>query len=558
MQATILFLWTLLSSTLLLSVSKGGYSAAAYSPLPCPTSCKCRPETLDGVGPVYSVNCAGKGLGDLPDLRVLMNSGPVYGGGDGGTGTHVTGVGERRLQLELANNRIGSLDSSQFVTGLNVFSLDISRNKGLSQINDNTFDNLAPHLERLSMDALGLTFDRSLSTVSNLNRLKQLSISHNNRRGYVPGAVEHVKVKLFQGPVTTSLISLKMSHCGMRSLSKKSLKSLVSLEILDLSNNWFAHVPDAVKGLTRLKKLLLFHCYIKKLADFSFTDLTYLESLDLSANHVADIEPFAFTGLEHALSDLRLGRCHLREIPTQAFAILNKLKRLDLSENRFNKAGHDAFTGGYCLTELLISARGMEFEPTAFADQSKCLFSLTIKQMDLSTIPREAIAKLKNLRQLSLENNKILSLQPDAFNGIAASSIRLTGNPLTTIEDHAFRGLPAGLDINLSHTKVSGIEFILGYPEGAISSVDLNYAGLVCRCSMREALNATLITDIYGSCRSGTRDILLSSRDLSEIVEDACIEESKRNSGTPALTTQLLTFVPFAASSLVLTAAYIL
>ncbi|GFR84271.1 leucine-rich repeat-containing protein 15 [Elysia marginata] len=484
-----------------------------------------------------------------------MKTGPSYGGiGERGSGTHVTGIKDR-IQLHLENNLIKSVDKSQFVNGLDVFSLDLSRNKGPMDIPDDIFENLASTLERLSLEALSLTFDQPLSMVSDLSKLTKLSVSHNNRRGYVPGAVEHVTVRLLEGPVTRSLRTLKMSHCGLRSLSDSSLAGLSSLESLDLSNNWFTKIPGAIKSLPGLKTLSLFHCYIKKLADFSFSGMTQLKSLHLSSNHLAEIEPFAFTGPENSLDHLRMARCRLTQVPTNALKLLQKLKYLDMSENRFTEAGPGAFKGSYCLTELLISARDMEFSPEAFTDQSKCVVSLTIKQMDLISIPREAVSKLTNLRRLSLDNNQIRELQSGAFSGIAASSIRLTGNPLTTIEDDAFRGLPSGLDINLSHTDISGIEFLLGYPEEAITSVNLDYAGLVCRCSMRDALNATLTARIYGSCRSGKRNIMLSSRELPQIVEDACAEESKRNTGDivmPGFITRLSVSLSFVLCLIVL------
>ncbi|RUS72510.1 hypothetical protein EGW08_019738 [Elysia chlorotica] len=508
-------------------------TSAADPALPCPARCECRGETLDGVGPVYSVNCADNGLSTVPDLAMLRGTGPSYGTGDQDAGTSVAGIDDK-IQLRLDKNQIGSIDRSQFISGLGIFKLDISRNKGLTEISEDAFENLSPTLERLSLEALKLTFNRPLSMVSRLSNLRLLSISHNNRRGYVPGAVEHVTVRLFEGPIKRSLQILKMSHCGLRSLSEASLEGLSALEELDLSNNWFTQVPDAVKSLPGLKTLSLFHCYIMKLADFSFIGLTQLTSLHLSANRLAEIEPFAFTGPEGSLEDLRMGRCHLTNVPTDALKVLRKLTYLDLSENRFTEAGPGAFKGSYCLTELLISAAGMTFSDDAFSDQSECIVSLTMKQMGLTSIPREAISKLTSLRRLSLDNNQIESLPADAFSGISASSIRLTGNPLTAIEDHAFRGLSSGLDINLSHTKISGIEFLLGYAEDAIGSVNLDYAGLVCRCSMRDALNATLLANIYGSCLSGTRQVMLSSRELPQIVEDACVQESKRNTGSQA------------------------
>ena len=503
---------------------------AASRGLPCPDFCTCKRDNLDDVGPVFIVDCASNGLTDVPDLGVLMKTGPTYSSGKQDGGAHVAGVGDR-IQLNLEKNLIKSVDKGQFPSGIDVYSLDISNNKGLTEIPENTFQNLAPTLEKLTLEALALTFDSPLSMVSKLSKLRDLSISHNNRRGYVPGAREHVTVRLLEGPITRSLTTLKMTNCGLRSLAESSLEGLSSLETLDLSNNWFTKIPAALKSLTSLKTLSLFHCYITKLPDFSFIGMTQLKSLHLSSNHLSEIEAFAFTGPANSLEDLRMGRCHLTNIPTKALKVLKALKYLDISANRFTEVGPRAFKGSYCLTELLISAKGMEFSLEAFADQSQCVVTLTIKQMELTSIPREAISQLKNLRRLSLDNNMIQSLPADAFNGIAASSIRLTGNPLSAIEEHAFRGLPTGMDINLRETKVSGIGFLLGYPEDAISSVNLDKAGLICRCSMREALNATLMANIYGSCRSGDRDIMLSSQELPRIVDEACVEESKRNAG---------------------------
>ncbi|CAG5133291.1 unnamed protein product [Candidula unifasciata] len=482
----------------------------------CPAQCKCTQEQLTDMGLIYNINCNRKGLLVVPDLTILTEIRlPIY--------------------LNFGSNKITSVSTIDFPPDLNIFRLDLDHNMDMN-IEDDTFINLAPTLKKLSVEAVGLIFNRPLEMVSSLEKLEELSISHNNKIGYVTNAVKDVEAVLFQSewPVSKSMKILRMSHCSIRSLSPASLDSLISLTELDLSNNWLTSVPSVIRHLKDLRKISLFRCQISVLEDYSFLGLSKLEVIELTTNPLTTIENNAFIGLENCLKRLQLELCHLRDIPSQAIKDLTKLEYLDLSQNSFSVATDTSFTGKYCLKELLVSAEGMRFEPHAFSGQKHCVTDLTIKSMKLQTVPREAIAEIEKLARLSLEFNNITVLPREAFRGIKATSINLANNKLKHIDPGAFLGLPPHLHLNLRRTAVSDIDFLLGYPDDAIDTVNLDYAELECRCSMKSALNATLSVEIYGSCTKGQYVVPLSSSRLEGILDTVCLEEQALNDGYTA------------------------
>lgn len=78
---------------------------------------------------------------------------------------------------------------------------------------------------------------------------------------------------------------------------------------------------------------------------------------------------------------------------------------------------------------------------------------------------------------------------------------------------------------------MASIDFLLGYSPDVIATVNLDYAELVCQCSMKSSLNATLNIHIYGSCRIGSQEAPLSSSRLEGMLDKICLEEEAGNSG---------------------------
>ncbi|XP_005100877.1 chaoptin [Aplysia californica] len=475
----------------------------------CPAPCKCVQEKRQGLGQVYTVRCSDLDLTQVPDLSSLEAVPlPKY--------------------VNLASNDILSVSNADFRPDLNIASLDLSQNKEV-QIDADAFLSMATTLRQLLLEDVGLTFQKPLEMLEQLENLELLSLSNNNRKGYVPGAQDHVTARLLTGRVGRKLKQLRMAHCGIRSLASASLDSLTELEVIDLSNNWFTKVPDAVKRLRSLTDFHLSHCNIKELQDLELNNLKHVKNLDLSSNSIETIMIDAFRGTENSLKTLNLERCGLEEIPSLAIRNLEKLERLDLSQNSFKSAPANSFTGKYCLKTLLIGSVGLKFEARTFSGQKDCIEELTIKHMGLTAVPLNALKSLNQLANIVLDHNAISTLPKNAFSGIKAHIISLANNPLSHIEEGAFSGLPPNLNLNLRRTEISQIDFLTGYPEDAIKTVNLDYANIECRCSMQDSLNVTFVVEVYGTCRKGPRVVSLSSSRLPGMLEEACEEERAAN-----------------------------
>lgn len=473
----------------------------------CPVQCSCTEETNDD-GVAYTVRCGELKLPKVPNLSSLLEVKlPIY--------------------LSFDDNEITSVSGGDFPSGLNVVSLNLDENVEL-EISSDAFANLTTTLKILTLELVGLKFDGPLTFLRSLGGLEELSLSHNSKGS------GNIQVALFEEtwPVVKTLKTLRMSYCGISSISEESLKSLVSLRHLELTNNKFTKVPSAVRHLKELRQLSLSRCKLETLEDDTFLGTARLKVLKLDSNNLQIIEPNAFRGLEKSLVRLILQKCRLQQIPSQAIKNLEVVEYIDLSQNNFITAPSSSFIGKYCLKDLLISGVGLQFEPHTFSGQKNCIVNLSIRQMNLQTVPREALSELDKLSNLNLEYNMITELPKNSLTGIKATSISLAHNPLRNIDPGGLSGLPPNVYINMQKTEMTDIDFLLHYSPGTIGAVNLDFAKLVCQCSLKSVLDAVQYVRVSGSCRNGTEDIPVSSGVLNHIFHDMCKEEEPTNFGS--------------------------
>lgn len=106
---------------------------------------------------------------------------------------------------------------------------------------------------------------------------------------------------------------LNLSKNIIRFLKADDLLWIPSVEVLDLSNNKIAEIPDNSFSSTRLIRKLI-----------------------LSSNFLTSISEHFFSGLESNLKELYLGKNQISDIHPLAFSKLLELKLLDLSGNPLN------------------------------------------------------------------------------------------------------------------------------------------------------------------------------------------------------------------------------
>lgn len=168
-------------------------------------------------------------------------------------------------------------------------------------------------------------------------------------------------------------ISERISSNGL----DRSLFSLTSLNLLNISDTVLTELPVEISNLTNLQTLLLYGNEIKQIPS-SIGDLKKLKVLDISRNKLESV-PDAITELT-SLTTLNLSCNALTEFP--ALENSAQLSVLDLSRNK--------------LTEF----------PSICFEANSHIAEVNFKDNEIEVIPFE-IENLSSLKHLILVNNKI-------------------------------------------------------------------------------------------------------------------------------------------------------
>ncbi|KAG7188011.1 hypothetical protein KM043_017654 [Ampulex compressa] len=249
-------------------------------------------------------------------------------------------------------------------------------------------------------------------------------------------------------PINSSKVfMLQLENNGLRFLQPQFLIN-TGLYKLQIKHNPLADIPDeAFLGLERsLWELELPYNRLVRVPSKSFRHLQKLRLLDLTGNRISSIAPENWRGLENSLQTLRLGRNTIDKLPADAFAGLTYLELLDLSENSLKEIDLSVFRDGMAhLTHLYLNDNQLTHIP--YAQLS------SLKRMKLLDLRYNRITKMLHALQepevkgiqisldiLRLDYNQIETLMRGDFQHFyKVNRTYLDGNPLTTIEEGAFR-----------------------------------------------------------------------------------------------------------------------
>ncbi|CAJ1053863.1 vasorin-like isoform X2 [Xyrichtys novacula] len=239
-------------------------------------------------------------------------------------------------------------------------------------------------------------------------------------------------------PITTQ--NLYIFQNGINTLSQDDLKDLEELEMLDLSQNELAEIPDDVFGmLAKLKNLDLSSNQITHISKGSFSGLVQLERLYLHANRIQSIHLEAFDGLENLL-ELKLQGNLLTTLPSISFP---RLLLLDLSHNNIPILGPSDL-------------------------QTPHLEALKISSIGLTSVDEDLIASLGNLHELDISMNQLTevpqALKQDSLKGL--TKLSLATNPLGELRVEDFHKLTGLVELDLSGLNLQGFpqSFFLTFP----------------------------------------------------------------------------------------------
>lgn len=256
--------------------------------------------------------------------------------------------------------------------------------------------------------------------------------------------IRRIELNAFNG-LEWSLTSLSLCDNEIEFVPADSIRRLVNLRVLDLSNNKLASIAgNTFASLQKLQTL--------RLADNAFigpelakTDYGQQQQIQQHSNS-ASIDLQAFKGLEKNLQDLNMKNSLLTAFPL-AIKTLQRLVFLNLAQNKIAQIPSNSFGSMNYLTAINLERnRIARLDDETFAGLESSLSSLSLLGNLLASYPVRALARLRSLGRLDLGFNEITSLPVDSFVGNPRLIlIGLDGNPLESLPESAFKPLETQL-----------------------------------------------------------------------------------------------------------------
>nr|CAD7423248.1 unnamed protein product [Timema monikensis] len=476
--------------------------------------------------------------------------------------------------LYLAENRVAGVNPGDALNGFqySLYRLDLSgRQMGVTALHDlRRIRNLRSIImSKLPQNQIGpddfVEFgvdleeikiqESNLKTLKNhafkhVRGLKRLDLSENNIKQVEPDAFLEVG---------HSLTFLRVAHgfsSSMSSVPSESLKPLVNLQYLDLSNNRFSSMPETSFHFLRklrilelqdnqldqvhkgtfqggihssLEKLYLSYNNLNSINTHTFVDLSSLERLHLDDNRIIRVERRAFMNMDR-LKHLDLRGNKIQSISDEAFQNLPELQTLDLAYNElkgFDFAAMDqvGVLASFRLNMSHNRMQSLEVNVSSLSGREGGLFHSNIKVLDLShnnvswiargylrpleisvthlylgnnalqNATREVFGNMPHLQWLDLSGNSISELDFDVFrNTRRLQVVRLDHNLLTDIPSELFRSLSSLRVVDLSSNRLRNLPDGLFMDEGMESlRVSHNQLGRVPASCLGTSAAATLV-----------------------------------------------------------------
>lgn len=220
-------------------------------------------------------------------------------------------------------------------------------------------------------------------------------------------------------------------------------------------------LPDAIRSLTNLEKLIIIGDNIITIGPNQFEGLTSLTSLYIYAS-VRDMHKDAFVGLEDSLTELiwngEFGPAYFPPIGN-----LKKLQQLNLAYLEIGdyKSGDFANFPDLRTLDLTYNDVPQAIDSGAFDGISNKIESLTLDNCGLSEIP-SFIANLTRLSYLSMENNGITTVRAGDFpEKNKLTSLDWIYNVIHTVEPGALRPLKHLRSLVFEHEQLNDFDLAL-------------------------------------------------------------------------------------------------
>lgn len=291
--------------------------------------------------------------------------------------------------------------------------------------------------------------------------------------------------------------------CQLTKLDEGVLRTLINLEVLDLSFNRIETVSKrAFTMLRKLKYLSLSNNNIKDIPSGFLCQVTAIEYLELNKLSLNSYPDQSFRCKENftKLKVMEISGSNLIDIPADALDQLPALESLDLSNNSLKEVKKKAFSGGkmlkfldlshcnvstlfpyFCdylkhISRLYLHENNFETFDFALLEQCQTLVDLDLSSNNLSTLTGN-VTVLSSLTSINLDNNRLKSLNI-TFDGMTnLATLKLSDNALEVLKNNNFVGLTNLTTLNLSRNSISNSENLnSAFSDlGSLQLLDLSY-----------------------------------------------------------------------------------
>uniref|UniRef100_A0A0K2T2M9 Tolllike receptor 6 [Tribolium castaneum] n=1 Tax=Lepeophtheirus salmonis TaxID=72036 RepID=A0A0K2T2M9_LEPSM len=327
------------------------------------------------------------------------------------------------IALKIRSTSSFVVENEAFAGLTSLQTLDLAQNSIIS-LSKKSFCNLAQlKLLNLSRNEIESTVTiGSHECINDLHNLETLDLSYNQ-----------IWYFMINNPFVSNII---VKNNALATLEEDSLKNVVNLKLLDLSNNVIENLPlNFVSESYLLEEIILSNNSILYLPDEVFNNQSSLTTLDLSGNRLQSISSKVFSGCGMRLKKLDLSYNDLKGLSSNAFLELSALHTLNLNYNSLYKLP-SLQSIGKTLTNLYLSSNflGSEMEDIGLIDDLESLSHLTLNHNGIENIPPmfflnsthsinvldlshnnfsiipDAVRSLQNLQSFSISNNQIKEL----------------------------------------------------------------------------------------------------------------------------------------------------
>ncbi|XP_062700932.1 chaoptin-like isoform X2 [Aedes albopictus] len=412
-----------------------------------------------------------RAIQDLKKLRLLD-----LGGND--ITTIATGAFrglEQSLQtLVLSDNSISQLPPGS-VAGLPYLdSIDLSGNN-LAQIDPAAFKDGLGKLSKVFL-ANNLLTRIPYDALEPLRLLRVLDLSHNLVQTLAPDEDDpKVNFKL-------TLDMLQLQYNSIHEIPSESFAFFDTINSTFLDGNPINHIADNAFRQAKIRELYIRHCGLDFISPEAFDGLeSSLQLLDLSGNNLTHLADGLFRGFDY-LRFLNLKDNVIKEFDQRnqsPFAGLNLFK-LDTTGHQNQPFTLKELSAMKNLRQLATShLSSMSLNPEDFTEFSPELEELRITRAGLKSIKNRAFANLRGLKRLDLSENRVDSIEPNAFNEIGHSLISLRmshglGAQMSQIPYEAFRQLTVLEALDLSNNKLKTLNENSFHFMGDLVSLELH------------------------------------------------------------------------------------